>query len=33
MKVARVYDWMHDPQSKGTFRPLRIAKENFIAAA
>jgi hypothetical protein len=40
MKVARIYDWMRDALDwmrdalpKDTFRPLRTAKDNFIAAA
>jgi hypothetical protein len=33
MKVARIYDWMRDALPKDTFRPLRTAKDNFIAAA
>jgi hypothetical protein len=31
--ASRMYDWMREPQPKGTFRPLRTAKETFIAAA
>ncbi len=28
-----IYDWRREPQPKGTFRPLRTAKEKFSAAA
>ncbi len=33
INLTGIYDWMHEPQPKGTFRPLRVAKENFMAAA
>jgi TnpA family transposase len=33
INLTGIYDWMHEPQPEGTFRPLRIAKENFMAAA
>ena len=33
INLTGIYDWMHEPQPEGTFRPLRIAKENFVAAA
>ena len=32
-KVAHISDWMREAQPKDTVRPLRTAKENFIAAA
>ena len=33
INLTGIYDWMHEPQPEGTFRPLRIAKEKFMAAA
>ena len=33
INLTGIYDWMHEPQPKGTFRPLRVAKEKFMAAA
>jgi hypothetical protein len=33
INLTGIYDWMREPQPKGTFRPLRTAKEKFIAAA
>jgi hypothetical protein len=30
---VQAYDWMREPQPKGTFRPLRKDKEKFIAVA
>jgi TnpA family transposase len=33
INLTGIYDWMGEPQPKGTFRPLRIAKEKFMAAA
>lgn len=28
-----LYDWHGEPRPEGTFRPLRVAKEKFAAAA
>jgi hypothetical protein len=33
INLTGIYDWRREPQPKGTFRPLRTAKEKFIAAA
>ena len=33
INLTGIYDWMREPQPEGTFRPLRIAKEKFMAAA
>jgi TnpA family transposase len=33
INLTGIYDWGREPQPKGTFRPLRAAKEKFIAAA
>jgi hypothetical protein len=33
INLTGIYDLMREPQPKGTFRPLRTAKEKFIAAA
>ncbi|MBV8243847.1 MAG: Tn3 family transposase [Hyphomicrobiales bacterium] len=33
INLTGIYDWMHEHQPEGTFRPLRIAKENLMAAA
>ncbi len=32
INLTGIYDWRSEPQPKGTFRPLRIAKEKFMAA-
>jgi hypothetical protein len=33
INLTGIYDWRREPQPNGTFRPLRTAKEAFIAAA
>jgi len=33
INLTGIYDWGREPQPKGTFRPLRAAKEKFSAAA
>ena len=33
INLTGIYDWGREPQPTGTFRPLRTAKEKFIAAA
>ncbi|MBV8231401.1 MAG: Tn3 family transposase, partial [Planctomycetaceae bacterium] len=29
INLTGIYDWRREPQPKGTFRPLRTAKEKF----
>ena len=33
INLTGIYDWMREPQPEGTFRPLRIGKEKFMAVA
>ena len=33
INLTGIYDWRGEAQPKGAFRPLRITKEKFIAAA
>ena len=33
INLTGIYDWRREPRPKGTFRPLRTAKEKFITAA
>jgi len=29
INLTGIYDWMSEPQPKGTFRPLRVANERM----
>jgi hypothetical protein len=33
INLTGIYDWMREPQPEGIFRPLRMAKAEFTAAA